>query len=444
MVCQSYKKLNKIFDYLHKFFVEGGIISNETFKDEFCMYIGENPSNYARTGDDKKNDLSNVSESWSKLKFLAYTSTICIGVDYSVLNHFNSVVGVYSGEQGLNADLFVQGLLWVRNPSCKTHMLFMRGANNILSDSKQITPVKCHKELRKTLTPNNLLIDGIAHSFNGLKYTLMSRLNLIHKYAQDWILNSLSSIGFQFKYVSQDDFLDKYKNTQDTSDISPHHFKSESVTLTDIIKVQYKTLQKWNLDIEDFENEDFNKNIITKFIKELWEICEKERDESLRNSSLKELDEIDISNINESNMSSQKQGYIFKLIFNKHFSPTNLKIFSSSIDQPKYIKDIEKYSLPAAIELLRGNSYSEDCFKEQKYPICCFDDVCEYMSSDWENFISHLISNFNRLIVVQNDSVKNSETGSYDLKSYEKMFRILLICAILLDPSKAVHAWKID
>lgn len=102
-MCQSFSKLNKIFDYI--FFNLG--VSEDDFKELHAMYIGDNPSKWARTGLDKRKDLENVSHSWARLNLLAFTSSISVGVDFSIKGHFNSLVGIYTGALGLDADLFV-------------------------------------------------------------------------------------------------------------------------------------------------------------------------------------------------------------------------------------------------------------------------------------------------------------------------------------------------
>ncbi len=367
MVCQSYKKLNKIFDYIwHVQKTSKNPLSEDEFKASYAMYIGDNPSDHARTGVEKRYDLENVAESWSKLKFLAYTSTICIGVDYNVRNHFNSIIGVYSGEQGLNADLFVQGLLRVRNPSATTHTLFMKNKDNVLSDKCSPYPTKCHKELRKTLSSHYQLLDSISNTFNGLKYTLIARNNLIHRYGQDWIINTLSSIGFNFNFMSLEGFIESHGNKETLPDTDSHKFEHIHITYTDILD---DLIKKYRYESPMDEGDLFEEE--QKLIKKIKDICPS-------------MEEYQYSAEREIN--PRMHSYIQTLFFNVHISPEQLDQFNQAEDQEKYLKDIQKYSFPAIVYLLKN--------EDIEYKMESMDDVLEHLCKNRDIFIHDLIENF--------------------------------------------------
>jgi len=73
------------------------------------LYLGEDKiSLSAQTGIDKTTQLENVGDSWIKADLVGYTSTICVGVDFTPdTPHFHKFVGIYTGDKGTNSDLFV-------------------------------------------------------------------------------------------------------------------------------------------------------------------------------------------------------------------------------------------------------------------------------------------------------------------------------------------------
>ena len=68
--------------------------------------MGENPSSHKRVEEQRKKDFGNVEEAWTKLRLLGYSGTLSVGVDFSV-EHFDRVIGIYSGNIGLSADILV-------------------------------------------------------------------------------------------------------------------------------------------------------------------------------------------------------------------------------------------------------------------------------------------------------------------------------------------------
>lgn len=174
LVCQSFSSLNKIFDYLFHSLQ----ISEEEFKNTHRLYIGENPSRWKCDGLKKRGELEDVSNSWKKFNLLAYTSTISIGVDFSDA-HFSKIIGIFKGSLGLDPDFFLQGLLWVWNPTGISHTLFLPPRSLY---AKHTNPLSLHKNLRKTLGEMSALLDSCANTANGLWFCLLARKNLLYAY----------------------------------------------------------------------------------------------------------------------------------------------------------------------------------------------------------------------------------------------------------------------
>ncbi len=131
---------------------------------------------------------------------LAYSGTLSIGVDYSE-EHFDRVIGIYSGSLGLHADTLVQGLLRCRKLRKTEHMFFVKTQENTI-DFNLLTPITCHESLRISLPENAILADS-TNIMNGLKFSLLARVNLMYRYGHDWIFQCMKSIGFSFEYIDE-------------------------------------------------------------------------------------------------------------------------------------------------------------------------------------------------------------------------------------------------
>ena len=158
----------------------------------------------------------------------------------------------------------------------------MKAKDNILSDYKCITPIKCHKTLRNTLSPHSLLIDAVGHKFNGLKYTLIARNNLIHRYAQDWIINSLKSIGFSFVPGSS-----PIEEPECQKEI-PHYFSQEKLSVTDIVRGMYTKETNKFKGMDELSPME-KTSILREKIDEMRDVSSRSLIHSLKESALKEL-----------------------------------------------------------------------------------------------------------------------------------------------------------
>ena len=122
-----------------------------------------------------------------------------------------------------------------------------------------VTPVHAHKVLRNTLSPQSLSLDSIGNVRNALKFCLIARKNLIHKFGQDWIIHSLKNIGFKFNYTSLEDFL---KTSEDTvtkmKDFAAHENPRIYISLFDIFSERIKR----NMEKDSMNLEDTNVNFI--------------------------------------------------------------------------------------------------------------------------------------------------------------------------------------
>lgn len=192
MFCQSASLLENIMLTLE----------NSIDMDKCKIYVGDKKgSQYATTGIEKRNDMMNVNTSWKECDFVAFTGTICVGVDFNE-KHFDTIIGVYTGDLGLTPDLFVQGLLRARQINGKKHILFVSKTSNISEKKISFIPLtsqRYYAQTRNTIISQCQKLDIFGHQKTGLRCLLGSRNSLMYYYAQDYIFHCLNSLGFGLK-----------------------------------------------------------------------------------------------------------------------------------------------------------------------------------------------------------------------------------------------------
>lgn len=195
MFCQSATLLENIILSVQD------ILEDKKYK----VYVGEGKdSDYATTGIEKKNELQNVNTCWAQCDLVAFTGTICVGVDFNI-EHFDSIFGIYTGDLGLTPDLFVQGLLRARKLKNQHHHLFMSKTPNVNEKNLSVYPLtsqRYYQQTRNTILDQCKKIDIFGHQKTGLRCLLGSRSALMHYYAQDYIIQCLKDLGFSFEMVS--------------------------------------------------------------------------------------------------------------------------------------------------------------------------------------------------------------------------------------------------
>lgn len=204
MFCQSATLLENLINNLQD------ELSQFTYK----IYVGDKKeSQYATTGADKTHDMRNVNTEWKKCDLVAFTGTICVGVDFNE-KHFDTIIGVYTGDLGLTPDLFIQGLLRARQLKGTQHILFMSKTPNIKENKISHIPLtsqRYYSQTRNTVIQQCQKLDIFGHQKTGLRCLLGSRNSLMYYYAQDYIIQCLTILGFKLSVEELDNNKQKFQ-----------------------------------------------------------------------------------------------------------------------------------------------------------------------------------------------------------------------------------------
>ena len=85
----------------------------ETFSEKKVLFIHRET-----TDEDKKNMLLNVNEEWIKYDIVIYTPSVCMGVSFDIINHFDNIFA-YGCHESLGAQEWCQMIHRVRSPISK-------------------------------------------------------------------------------------------------------------------------------------------------------------------------------------------------------------------------------------------------------------------------------------------------------------------------------------
>ena len=156
------------------------IFLTETFKEKKVLLIHRETSD-----EEKKNLLLNVNEEWAKYDVIIYTPSVCMGVSFDIVGHFDNIFA-YGCHETLPAQEWCQMIHRVRSPKSKDiyiaidqyvqfdeseHVMTYSEMERLITSDKYLTSFDLHNNLlgpRKKRVRNHIEITNLKHlDFNN-------------------------------------------------------------------------------------------------------------------------------------------------------------------------------------------------------------------------------------------------------------------------------------
>jgi len=126
----------------------------ETFNEKKVLFIHRETSD-----DDKKNMLLNVNEEWIKYDIVIYTPSVCMGVSFDIIDHFDNIFA-YGCHESLGAQEWCQMIHRVRSPKSTEIFIAIDNYKEFITEDNIVN----YKIVEKMLCSDYYLTNYDLHS----------------------------------------------------------------------------------------------------------------------------------------------------------------------------------------------------------------------------------------------------------------------------------------